>query len=91
MKEEKKQLLKFHCVEIENESSVINPNQVNNYLGHLALRENLEMPSTQLEKGVVDERTTIDEAQEVRTEVDDTRRRQKNDGNQFKVACNIYM
>ena len=63
MKEEKKQVLKFHCVEnIENESSVINPNQVNNDLSHLALRENLEMPSTQLEKGVVDERTTIDEA-----------------------------
>ena len=74
---------------IGNISSVLNPNQIDTDLDHLVPGKDLEMPGTQLEREEVDGRITMDEVPEVRTEVDDTRRRQKKDGNQFKVAYDI--
>ena len=70
------------------DNPVIELDHVDTNQDHAVQPETLEEPGTPSEVEVADERITIEEAAEVRAEVDDTKGKQKKEG-QFKVACNI--
>ena len=75
------------CETIGNDNLIMDSNSKDTDAGNVVHQENLQMIGTPSE--TVD-RISNNEAAEFRTDDGVTKRGQRKDGNQFKVACNIY-
>lgn len=75
------------CETIGNDNLIMDSNSKDTDAGNVVHQENLQMIGTPSE--TVD-RITNNEAAEFRTDDGVTKRGQRKDGSQFKVACNIY-